>query len=78
MLLDPALSESQSLADVVSEFIFQYGSPLHDKFRYYGDEYDPLSEEVRNSGGLSEEINIDHYAFPEYFFNPKTGYVNLI
>tara|TARA_R100001129_G_scaffold48540_2_gene33416 strand:- start:4558 stop:5250 length:693 start_codon:yes stop_codon:yes gene_type:complete len=78
VLLDPALSESQSLADVGSEFIFLYGSPLHDNFRYYGDEYDALSEEVRNSGGLSEEINIDHYDFPEYFFNPSTDYVNLI
>ena len=67
MILDPAISEGQSRKDYEGDVIFLHGSPLHSV--HYGGEYDTITQEILTDGGIVEELDMNHYAYPRYAFN---------
>lgn len=68
MILDPAISDAQAGKQYEGEVIFLYGSPLHDNYNAYADEYNRVSTEIINEGGVVEELNLGHYQYPKYGF----------
>ena len=68
MILDPAISQVHAGKQYEGEVIFLYGSDLHDNYEAYADEYDRITHEVIDEGGIVEELNIGHYQFPKYGF----------
>ena len=66
-LIDPSSTQAQSLKDFEGEVVFLYGWDTHE--RAYGDEYKNIIPEVKEAGGIVENIDMNHYKFPQYTFS---------
>ena len=66
-LIDPSASDKQSKKDFEGEVVFLYGWDVHQKA--YRDEYERIIPEVKEAGGIVEDIDMNHYEFPRYTFN---------
>lgn len=72
-LIDPSASWIQARKDFEGEVVFLYGWDTHEEA--YGNQYKEIIDEVLEAGGIVEEIDMDHYKFPEYTF---TKYQNQL
>jgi hypothetical protein len=66
-LIDPASTTAQSMKDYEGEVVFLYGWDVHEDV--YGKEYSEIIPEVKEAGGVVENIDMNHYKFPKYTFS---------
>jgi len=66
-LIDPASTTAQSMKDYEGEVVFLYGWDVHEDV--YGKEYSEIIPEVKEGGGIVENIDMNHYKFPKYTFS---------
>ena len=66
-LIDPSSTYKQSKKDFEGEVVFLYGWDVHEEA--YADEYERIIPEVKEAGGIVEDIDMNHYEFPRYTFN---------
>ena len=72
-LIDPSATKAQSYKDFEGEVVFLYGWDVHEDV--YESEYREIIEEVLDADGIVDEVEIDHYEFPNYTFNKYKKYL---